>query len=99
MEKLAGEIPQTVDELMSLIPGIGMYSASAIASVAFQKPVGVVDGNVIRVLSRIRVIGSHVTQPHVRNHLWYSYKKKFILHFKFWYCYVRPENVLSPDGD
>lgn len=70
MEKLNGIIPQTVDELMSLIPGIGMYSASAIASVAFQKPVGVVDGNVIRVLSRIRVIGSHVTQPNVRNHLW-----------------------------
>lgn len=74
MEKCNGVIPQTVDELIKLIPGIGMYSASAIASVAFQKPVGVVDGNVIRVLSRLRVIGSHVTQLHVRNHLWYLYK-------------------------
>lgn len=66
---------------MNIIPGIGMYSASAIASVAFQKPVGVVDGNVIRVLSRIRIIGSHVTQPHVKNHLWYLCKKYFILFF------------------
>lgn len=70
MDKLNGSIPQTVDELKSFIPGIGLYSASAIASVAFQKPVGVVDGNVIRVLSRMRVIGSHVTQPGVRDHLW-----------------------------
>lgn len=70
MEKLGGIIPQTVDELKNQIPGIGQYSASAIASVAFQKPVGVVDGNVIRVLSRMRVIGSPVTQPGVRDHLW-----------------------------
>lgn len=55
---------------MNLIPGIGLYSASAIASVAFQKPVGVVDGNVIRVLSRMRVIGAHVTESGVRDHLW-----------------------------
>ncbi|GIY99223.1 adenine DNA glycosylase [Caerostris extrusa] len=70
MEKLNGKIPDSVSELTKLIPGIGAYSASAIASIAFQKPAGVVDGNVIRVLSRMRIIGAHVSQPGVRDHLW-----------------------------
>ncbi|XP_015928760.1 adenine DNA glycosylase [Parasteatoda tepidariorum] len=70
MEKLGGNIPQVVPQLMKSIPGIGQYSASAIASVAFQKNVGVVDGNVIRVLSRIRLIGANVSHPGVRDHLW-----------------------------
>ncbi len=47
-----GQFPDTYEELLKL-PGIGSYTAAAIASVAFQKPVAVVDGNVFRVLSRI----------------------------------------------
>ncbi|KAG8193187.1 hypothetical protein JTE90_005537 [Oedothorax gibbosus] len=69
-DKLGGNIPNNVPELMKLLPGIGAYSASAIASVAFQKPVGVVDGNVVRVLSRMRILGSPVSQTQVREHLW-----------------------------
>src|SRR5205814_10662790 len=47
-----GHIPKTSAELQEL-PGIGRYTAAAIASIAFREPVAVVDGNVKRVLSRI----------------------------------------------
>src|SRR3954470_939228 len=49
-----GAIPQTAAELRRL-PGIGRYTAAAIASIAYNEPVAVVDGNVERVL--LRVIG------------------------------------------
>ncbi|GFU33607.1 adenine DNA glycosylase [Nephila pilipes] len=70
VEKLNGQMPDNVSDLPKLIPGIGAYSASAIASIAFQKPAGVVDGNVIRVLSRMRIIGAPASTPSVRDHLW-----------------------------
>ena len=47
-----GEFPRTSQELC-LLPGIGRYTASAIASIAFGEPVAAVDGNVERVLQRI----------------------------------------------
>jgi A/G-specific adenine glycosylase len=46
-----GRFPQTVSDWIEL-PGIGEYTASAVASIAFGVPVAVLDGNVIRVLSR-----------------------------------------------
>lgn len=45
-------LPQTSQELQKL-PGVGPYTAGAILSIAFQKPVALVDGNVARVFSRI----------------------------------------------
>ena len=47
-----GRFPQTAGELR-VLPGIGRYTAAAIASIAFGEPVAVVDGNVERVLQRI----------------------------------------------
>lgn len=47
-----GDFPRTARELQEL-PGIGRYTASAIASIAFDEPVAVLDGNVERVLSRL----------------------------------------------
>jgi A/G-specific adenine glycosylase len=47
-----GAIPRTAEELRKL-PGIGEYTSSAIASIAFGEPVAVVDGNVERVLLRV----------------------------------------------
>lgn len=44
--------PQTHTELLEL-PGFGDYTARAVASIAFDEPVGVVDGNVIRIISRL----------------------------------------------
>ncbi|HSA59378.1 MAG TPA: A/G-specific adenine glycosylase [bacterium] len=49
------ELPGSVEELMKL-PGIGRYTAGAIASIAFGRKAPIVDGNVIRVLSRIFAI-------------------------------------------
>jgi A/G-specific adenine glycosylase len=48
-----GAFPNTVEGLQDL-PGIGRYTAAAIASIAFGAPSAVVDGNVERVLSRVR---------------------------------------------
>lgn len=48
----AGELPRTYAELLAL-PGIGSYTAGAIASIAYGQAVPAVDGNVLRVISRI----------------------------------------------
>ncbi len=50
--ELNGEFPNTYKELIKL-KGIGDYTASAIASICFNEPTAVVDGNVYRVLSRL----------------------------------------------
>jgi A/G-specific adenine glycosylase len=50
--ELEGKLPQTVLELRTL-PGIGEYTAAAIASIAFGESVSVLDGNVERVLLRL----------------------------------------------
>jgi A/G-specific adenine glycosylase len=52
MEQLQGNIPVTAEELR-LLPGIGAYTAAAIASIAHGEAVAVVDGNVERVLCRL----------------------------------------------
>ena len=52
----SGALPQTVDALMAL-PGIGRYTAGAIASLAFNQDAPALDGNVKRVLSRLFAIG------------------------------------------
>ena len=48
-----GKLPGKAEDLLAL-PGIGRYTASAIASIAFAEPVAVVDGNVERVLQRVQ---------------------------------------------
>jgi A/G-specific adenine glycosylase len=48
-----GEFPRSVEELRAL-PGVGRYTAAAVASIAFDQPVAVVDGNVERVLQRVQ---------------------------------------------
>ena len=47
-----GELPRTAAELLEL-PGVGAYTAAAVASIAFGEPVAVVDGNVERVIARL----------------------------------------------
>jgi A/G-specific adenine glycosylase len=48
----SGKFPDTREELLTL-PGIGPYTASAIAAIAFDHPETVIDGNVERVMSRV----------------------------------------------
>ncbi|HET9408540.1 MAG TPA: A/G-specific adenine glycosylase [Candidatus Sulfotelmatobacter sp.] len=52
VKKHGGEFPKTAEDLKEL-PGIGRYTAAAIASIAFNQTVAVVDGNVERVLQRV----------------------------------------------
>lgn len=53
MEEHNGIFPRTYEEIMKL-PGIGEYTASAIASICFNELTPVVDGNVLRVFTRVR---------------------------------------------
>ena len=48
----SGAFPKSFEELRDL-PGIGDYTAAALASIAFERPCAVVDGNVMRVLTRL----------------------------------------------
>ena len=50
-----GVFPDTVTDLLKL-PGVGPYTAAAVASIAFDAPATVVDGNVERVIARLRLI-------------------------------------------
>jgi A/G-specific adenine glycosylase len=56
-EKLGGRFPDTEEGLREL-PGIGPYTAAAIAAIAFDRPTVVVDGNVERVMSRLFAIAT-----------------------------------------
>jgi A/G-specific adenine glycosylase len=72
-----GEIPQSVEELL-LIDGIGPYTANAIASIAFDVSVPVVDGNVCRVLSRLTGIANHIKAPVLKDRLGWDLAKQLI---------------------
>ena len=52
MEKYQGVFPDSAEEIQAL-PGIGEYTAGAISSIAFGKPIPAVDGNVLRVICRL----------------------------------------------
>lgn len=59
------ELPRDVKELLKL-PGIGPYTAGAIASIAYQIPVPAVDGNVLRVIKRIEGSFDDITKQEVK---------------------------------
>lgn len=61
MEQYEGRLPATKEELKKL-PGIGEYTAGAIASIAYKEKVSAVDGNVIRIFSRLYDIHLDVTK-------------------------------------
>ena len=63
-----GSFPDNSDQLKEL-PGIGEYTASAIASFAFEEPSPVVDANVIRLLCRLYGIAGNPTSAAVRKQL------------------------------
>nr|KAF6444548.1 mutY DNA glycosylase [Molossus molossus] len=70
VEELGGHVPGTAETLQRLLPGVGRYTAGAIASIAFGQVTGVVDGNVIRVLCRVRGIGADPSSTLVSQQLW-----------------------------
>jgi A/G-specific adenine glycosylase len=68
VDKFEGNVPSTWDEITSL-KGIGPYTASALLSIAFQKQYAVVDGNVIRVLSRYYGIRDDIRKSATKNRI------------------------------
>ncbi|XP_078574253.1 adenine DNA glycosylase-like isoform X2 [Branchiostoma floridae x Branchiostoma japonicum] len=70
VKELDGQMPSSAASLLKELPGVGRYTAGAIASIAYSQATGVVDGNVIRVLSRLRVIGAESTSPQVMEVMW-----------------------------
>ncbi len=64
-----GELPAEVEALLKL-PGIGPYTAGAIASIAFGRPVPVLDANVIRVFARVLDLDEDISQAATREKLW-----------------------------
>ncbi len=69
VENSAGQLPSDPKELERL-PGIGRYTAGAIASIAFGRRVAVLDGNVVRVLTRLIDLNEDVTRTGTRKGLW-----------------------------
>lgn len=67
-EQYDGELPDSAEELRKL-PGIGDYTAGAIASIAFRKPEPSVDGNLLRVLSRLTGSRDNILLPEVKRQM------------------------------
>jgi len=66
-DKHGGKFPDTVDGLLTL-PGVGPYTAAAIASFAFGRQVAVLDGNVYRILARFAGDASPIDASRARKH-------------------------------
>ncbi len=64
-----GKFPEHFDDILAL-PGIGRYTAGAIASIAFNQPRPILDGNVIRVLTRIFGITANPREKRTNVKLW-----------------------------
>jgi len=69
MGQYGGQLPEQA-ELLQLLPGVGRYTAGAIASIAFGERVPVVDGNVKRVLTRLFNIAQPIEDTATDKKLW-----------------------------
>lgn len=67
-ERCGGVFPERYEDILSL-PGIGEYTAGAIASIAFGQPRAAVDGNVIRVMNRLTESPAPVSDPRRKKEL------------------------------
>jgi len=69
-DELDGVFPQTEEGLLAL-PGIGPYTAAAVAAIAFDGPAAVMDGNVERVISRLFAIETPLpaAKPEIKERL------------------------------
>jgi len=65
VERFGGSIPSTMEGLRAL-PGVGAYTAGAILSIAYGRPIAAVDGNVIRVIARLFGIEDSIARPGTR---------------------------------
>ncbi|KAJ1969376.1 hypothetical protein IWQ62_000664 [Dispira parvispora] len=70
LEKFHGILPQSAKKLQTQVPGIGPYTAGAIASIAYRQAEPLVDGNVVRVLSRLLAFGGDVSKASAVHWTW-----------------------------
>jgi len=68
VQRHAGRVPDSVEALREL-PGVGPYTAAAVASIAFNRDVAVVDANVARVLARVYDIDTPVAEEPARSRI------------------------------
>ena len=68
MEQHGGEFPRELPAIRAL-PGIGDYTAGAIASICFEAPTAAVDGNVLRVILRLTVCADSPADVRVRRRI------------------------------
>jgi A/G-specific adenine glycosylase len=64
-----GRFPEDFDAML-MLPGIGRYTAGAICSIAFNQPKAILDGNILRVLTRIFGVRQNPREKHTNAHLW-----------------------------
>ena len=69
VEEHGGKFPENFDDVLAL-PGIGRYTAGAICSIAFNHPTPILDGNVIRVLTRIFGMAENPKEKTTNAKLW-----------------------------
>ena len=69
LKKNNGRFPENFEDVLAL-PGIGRYTAGAICSMAFNQPMPILDGNVIRVLTRIFGIAKNPKEKETSQLLW-----------------------------
>jgi A/G-specific adenine glycosylase len=69
MSRHNGVFPRVYNAILDL-PGVGPYTAGAICSIAFNQPTPVLDGNVVRVLCRLRAIARPPRDAAVNRRLW-----------------------------
>jgi A/G-specific adenine glycosylase len=69
VEKHGGEFPRTFAEALAL-PGVGRYTAGAVCSIAYNQPAAILDGNVMRVLSRIFGVPGDPRGKEANGRLW-----------------------------
>ena len=79
MDEFGGRFPERYEELLRL-PGVGDYTAGAVASIAFGQRVPAVDGNVLRVAARVTGAEGDILDPKVRRQ------------FRVWMEAVTPED-------
>ena len=69
VDEHGGRVPEEVEELEAL-PGVGRYTAGAVASIAHGKRAPIVDGNVARVIARLDEVDRAGDDPELRRHAW-----------------------------
>ena len=68
VSEYGGQFPDTVEELLKL-PGVGEYTAGAVASIAFGRKVSAVDGNLLRIAARMENVRGNILDGSVKKEI------------------------------